>query len=310
MTENRPLVSVVIPAYNAQAFLERAVRSVLAQTYAPVEIIVVDDGSRDDTRRIAESFGEPVRCLSLTQSGPAAARNAGIEQSTGPFVAFLDADDEWLPERLEKTIQPMLENPGIGLCYCRSLVRYEDGSEEPRLTEDIRRRVPWGVYPPPRACTPASTFRRECFDRCGLFDTAMLCREDHDLFIRVGEQFDVLEVPEELVRVYARRDSYSRTKNEDLFIEMSLRMVCKALSRGYSGAAREGALAQAYLAAGVRHHAQLREGRAFHFFCIAFVLKPTWRAFGFLLKVLIPNPLLRWIRRSRASAPGIAKDRS
>jgi glycosyltransferase involved in cell wall biosynthesis len=98
-------VSVIIPAYNAERFLSRTIESVLAQTVAPHEIIVVDDGSSDETLKVAQNFGGIVRCLTKPNGGPASARNHGIRVATGDWIAFLDADDQWLPDKLEKQFQ-------------------------------------------------------------------------------------------------------------------------------------------------------------------------------------------------------------
>ncbi len=93
-------VAVVIPAYNAEKLLPRALRSVLTQTVAPREVLVVDDGSSDGTSDVARSFGAPVRCIRQENAGAAAARNRGIAEATAEWIAFLDADDWWEPERL------------------------------------------------------------------------------------------------------------------------------------------------------------------------------------------------------------------
>ena len=126
---NLPLVSVIIPAYNSAAYIARAINSALAQDYPNTEIIIVDDGSTDGTRNIVSEFPNVI-CIAQKNSGPAAARNAGIRASSGEFVAFLDADDEWLPARLTKTIQPMLDDSKIGLTYCRAIRRLPNGRGE------------------------------------------------------------------------------------------------------------------------------------------------------------------------------------
>jgi glycosyltransferase involved in cell wall biosynthesis len=101
-----PRVSVIIPAYNAQAFLERAIRSVERQTFTDLEILVVDDGSTDGTAEVADSFAG-VRCVRRPHLGEAATRNQGLEEARGELVAFLDADDEWLPEKLARQLEFM-----------------------------------------------------------------------------------------------------------------------------------------------------------------------------------------------------------
>src|SRR5947209_13220762 len=97
-------VSVIIPTYNHGRFIADAIESVLAQTYPVSEIIVVDDGSTDETQEVVEKFGEKVRYIEQANAGVSAARNTGIENSDGDLVAFLDADDTWLPEKIEKQV--------------------------------------------------------------------------------------------------------------------------------------------------------------------------------------------------------------
>jgi glycosyltransferase involved in cell wall biosynthesis len=112
---HNPLVSVVIPAHNARTTLERALRSVVAQTYSHFEVVIVDDASVDDTADLARSFpGLDIRVERLdSQSGAAAARNRGIEVSRGEFIAFLDADDEWTPEKTALQLPILLNDPAL-----------------------------------------------------------------------------------------------------------------------------------------------------------------------------------------------------
>jgi glycosyltransferase involved in cell wall biosynthesis len=111
-----PKVSVVIPAYNAAHYVHRAVDSVLRQTFADFELLVVDDGSSDDTLAVLARYGDRLRVLTQRNGGPAAARNHGLSEARGEYVAFLDADDHWLPEKLERQIQMMEQRPDVGFC--------------------------------------------------------------------------------------------------------------------------------------------------------------------------------------------------
>src|SRR5688500_924354 len=113
MTEQQPLVSVIIPVYNGARFLRAALESVFAQTYRPIEVIVVDDGSADDSGVIAQSFPE-VRYIRQENQGVAAARNNAIEAARGEFFAFLDQDDLWTPEKLRLQIEHLLDHPEVG----------------------------------------------------------------------------------------------------------------------------------------------------------------------------------------------------
>ena len=104
-------VSVIIPTYNRGEVLEQAIKSVLNQTYQNYEIIVVDDGSTDNTHRILEKYGHKIRYYSKLHGGVSSSRNFGLEKSEGSWVAFLDSDDYWLPEKLERQIEFVRQNP-------------------------------------------------------------------------------------------------------------------------------------------------------------------------------------------------------
>lgn len=112
-----PKVTVIIPAYNAEKFIEQTIDSVLAQTFRDFEIIVINDGSNDKTAEIVNSYGFSVRCIQTTNGGVSRARNLGINNALGEYIAFLDSDDLWEPTKLEKQVALLDENPHIGLCF-------------------------------------------------------------------------------------------------------------------------------------------------------------------------------------------------
>jgi glycosyltransferase involved in cell wall biosynthesis len=112
-----PLVSVVIPAYNAERHIVEALEGVLAQTYRPVEIVVVDDGSTDATAEAVRRFGPRVRFTTQINAGAGAARNRGVAMATGRYIAFLDADDSWPPEKLARQVEILEQNPGCDLVF-------------------------------------------------------------------------------------------------------------------------------------------------------------------------------------------------
>ena len=114
-----PLVSVIIPAYNAQKYIREALDSVLAQTYSSFEIIVVEDSSTDDTAKIIKSYIDPrVKFVHQEKKGQTAARDEGMRRASGKYLAFLDADDVYLPQKLERQVGYMEAHPECGLCYC------------------------------------------------------------------------------------------------------------------------------------------------------------------------------------------------
>jgi glycosyltransferase involved in cell wall biosynthesis len=123
-----PAISVVIPCYNGARFLREALDSVLAQTHPAREVIVVDDGSTDDSAAVAASYGPPVRVIRQPNQGESVARNRGIDAAEGDWVAFLDADDWWLPEKLEE--QAKLMGPEVGAVCSGNSASYPDGRED------------------------------------------------------------------------------------------------------------------------------------------------------------------------------------
>jgi len=179
----KPTISVIIPVYNGERFLAEAIRSVLDQTLPPDEIIVVDDGSTDGTAQIvaelAATAAVPVRYVFQENQGPAAARNHGIRLAGGDFLAFLDADDLWLPEKLERQIAHLTQEPtadGV-ICHVESFV--EPGGQWPpgrnRALFDQR---------PPAYLPSALLVSRKTFDRVGLFDPTYRAGEDTEWFAR------------------------------------------------------------------------------------------------------------------------------
>lgn len=122
----QPLVSVIVPAYNCEKYLERAINSVLAQSWTYFEIIVVDDGSTDSTAEQAEKFGDRIIYVSQQNGGASSARNRGIQLSKGEYIAFLDADDSWVPSKLELQIEVFLRNPAMALVCTKSLYLNEE----------------------------------------------------------------------------------------------------------------------------------------------------------------------------------------
>ncbi|HEY9704613.1 MAG TPA: glycosyltransferase family A protein, partial [Allocoleopsis sp.] len=115
MKQNNPLVSVIIPVYNGDRYLKAAIESVLCQDYEPIEIIIIDDGSTDNSAKIAQIFGDKINYFYQENSGVAVARNTGILRSKGELIAFIDQDDLWTENKLTLQIDYLMKNPNIGL---------------------------------------------------------------------------------------------------------------------------------------------------------------------------------------------------
>ena len=207
---NSPLVSVIIPAYNAEVFIERTIRSVLSQTYNNLEVVVVDDGSSDRTAEIVQTIASQDSRLCLLQqpnSGVAAARNLGIEKSRGELIAPIDADDIWYPLNIEKQVAAMVTaDSDVGLVYSWSVdIDEEDllagGFHISTLEGNVDRAL---VYRNFIGNASAVLIRRACFDKVGGYDpnlkqqNAQGC-EDWDIYLKIAKLYQFKVVPEFLV---------------------------------------------------------------------------------------------------------------
>jgi glycosyltransferase involved in cell wall biosynthesis len=200
-----PLVSVVIPAYNAERYLGEAIESVLAQTYAPVETIVVDDGSSDGTAAVARSY-PGVELIVQENAGPAAARNRGFAASRGEIVAFHDADDLMTPDKLTVQVGELLADPGIGCVLAEQELLVEAGGELPFWAEGTKVPTVMPARPEeladePDVHTMTMVVRREVFERVGGFDEEMRTAEDVDWLLRAAEDgVDFARLPRVLLK--------------------------------------------------------------------------------------------------------------
>jgi glycosyltransferase involved in cell wall biosynthesis len=190
-----PLVSCVVPVFNGERHLGAALDSILAQTHRPLEVIVVDDGSADRSVQVAEAHPEPVRVIRQANAGPSAARNRGVREARGELVGFLDADDLWLPEKLEAQIAHLAAHPELEATCCLIENFWEDevAAEEPRWRAHGR---VVGSY-----VMQTLLARRELLERVPFDETRM--HTDHvDWTLRAREAGARLDVQD---RVLARR---------------------------------------------------------------------------------------------------------
>ena len=192
--ETQPTVSAIITAYNSADYVHRAIESILDQSYAATEIIVVDDGSRDGTADVIEArFGDRVRVIRQPNGGPNAARNQGARESQGEWIAYLDADDTWTPHRLEVQI-PLTTRPEIGVISGYAVCEKQEYQVAGRVTfEMLWERNYVGV--------PTSLIRRAAFEELGGFDEdrELVGAEDYNMWLRMAHShWEVHLVPEEL----------------------------------------------------------------------------------------------------------------
>jgi glycosyltransferase involved in cell wall biosynthesis len=197
------LVSVVIPAWNCEAFVGDAVESVLEQTYSPLECVVVDDGSIDGTSTIVRGFGSRIKYVGQARRCSGAARNAGAQIAGGEFLAFLDADDMWQPTKLERQMELALARPELGLVYCSKEIVDEHGrhirfarAPDPAVVtrHTLLNQPPWvglnqtGLVP------------RWAFEAVSGYDERLTTCEDGDLTWRLAARFPIGALPEPLAK--------------------------------------------------------------------------------------------------------------
>jgi glycosyltransferase involved in cell wall biosynthesis len=214
-----PLVSIIIPAYNARRFVRTAVESTLAQTHQRVEVIVVDDGSTDDTAAVLASIRNRILWVSRANGGPAAARNTGLTLATGEYVTFLDADDRILPDKLRRQLHCLAGTPSAGWVYCDVLYVDEGGRHLYRASERFayakRARLEGHLFPELFSGNfipvHAPLFRRQCLREVEPLDEnrRLIGQEDWDLLLRLSVRAEAAYVPEVLAECLVHSGSLS-----------------------------------------------------------------------------------------------------
>lgn len=178
----KPLVSVIIPVYNAEKYLSEAIKSVLAQAYSPIEIIVVDDGSTDNSAIVAQQFGDRIQYLYQENSGAAMTRNRGVEQSHGDYLSFLDADDLWSKNKIKLQLAAFEKHPNLDIVF---------GHVQQFFSPDLDRETQQKLHCPDTAIpgnTPSSMLvKSTAFQRVGLFSTQWRIGEPLDWYLRATE---------------------------------------------------------------------------------------------------------------------------
>lgn len=225
-----PLVSVIIPTYNSVAYVTAAVASVLAQTFADLEILVIDDGSTDETSEVMAGYGTRVRYLRQENSGVAIARNRGIAESQGEYVAFLDADDTWFPRKLELQLEALRAHIEAGVCYSAFLVvtselkpigvrrseRWASALEDLLLHGNVVGSI----------CTVLA--KRSLFQQAGGFDPLLSQCADWEMWVRLAARTEFVYLDEPLV-TYRQHDS-NMSHNAPLLEKDSLRVLEKSFA--------------------------------------------------------------------------------
>lgn len=207
-----PLISCVLPVFNGERYLEEALQSVFAQTYRPIQVVVVDDGSTDSTAEIAAAHGDRVEVIRQPNAGPSPATNRGVEAARGELVAFLDADDRWPPQKLALQEEHLAAHPDTAAVFAHARNFWV-----PELREEEIRFAGHRITLPLPAYTRGTMMtRRSAFDTVGGFDPRMAHGEIQDWVLRarrVGHRVDLL--PDTLLERRLHPGNRSRNKQRD-----------------------------------------------------------------------------------------------
>lgn len=198
-------VSCVVPAFNAARYIGETLDSVLAQTSPPDEVIVVDDGSTDGTLSVVERFGSAVRLLRRERGGAAAARNSGIEAAVGRFIALVDSDDLWHPEKIERQLGRFRQRPDLEI----SVTRFEDFWSPEAESRPVRRRTEG--RPTPGYAIPTMLARKSVFDRVGPYDARRRVGENVDWWLRAAKAEVIVDLLPDVL-VFRRLHSANTTR--------------------------------------------------------------------------------------------------
>ncbi|MFN4151216.1 MAG: glycosyltransferase family 2 protein [Candidatus Sericytochromatia bacterium] len=206
MEEKEILISVVIPTYNRSNYLIEALNSVINQTYKNIEIIIVDDGSKDNTKEIVNNYIELNKIKNIKyyykdNGGVATARNFGIQKSEGIFISFLDSDDLWKEDKLLKQIK-LFNDPKIGLVHSHYSILKEDNqliTNIPEKEEKFNGNMYSNMKIHNLVGTSTVVIRKECIDKVGFFEGEYSPAEDYDLWLRISKEYDFGYISESLV---------------------------------------------------------------------------------------------------------------
>jgi len=212
--EKNPKISVIIPTYNSAQFIAEALESVFVQTYKDYEVIVVDDGSTDNTKEVLKPYMSKIRYIYKENGGAASARNVGIKNARGEYIAFLDSDDLWLPEKLEKQVKYFEEHLQVDMVFAdcvrfgEEVLNTRNGTRQ-LVSDDMFVNIWWYNIVP----TSTVIVRKSCFEKVGLFDEAreIETAEDAEMWLRIAREYKVGYLKEVVTKYRVRTSGYSRS---------------------------------------------------------------------------------------------------
>jgi glycosyltransferase involved in cell wall biosynthesis len=301
-----PRVSIVIPTYNRASIVRRAIDSVLAQTFDDLEILVVDDGSTDDTRAALAGYPERVRAIHQENGGPAAARNHGMRLARGEYIGFLDSDDAYLPRNVEAHLRRFEECPEAGLVYCGIEILDKDGKRLKDLLpnpEDrglvLERLIRYNFI-----TLSTVLMRRAAMEFAGEMNPSLWFAEDWYYWLRVASRFPIEFVDEVLVRYQRSAVSLSHGTGLETIAERNMEMFALAFAdpdlQPRLAPLRAEAHRRAYANYASMALEELQLSLARRFALRAIAARPAaWGSYPLLAKSCLGAGVLRGMRRLR-----------
>jgi len=235
-----PLVSVILPTFNRAWTLKDAIDSVLSQDYPHIELIVIDDGSKDNTQELLEVYENEITVLKQKNRGVSAARNAGIKNSTGEFIALLDSDDAWDKRKISCQVEFFRHNPKTLICQTEE-IWIRDGK---RVNPKVKHKKPSGMIFEPSldlclVSPSAVMMKKELFERKGYFNEEFTVCEDYDLWLRISSTIPVYLIDKPYtIKRGGHKDQLSLFHSQDKFRIRSLETLLKSGSLTHDQAAK------------------------------------------------------------------------
>ncbi|MEZ5326111.1 MAG: glycosyltransferase family A protein [Verrucomicrobiales bacterium] len=274
-TENTPpLVSILIPCYNSEDYIAEAIESALAQTYPAVEVIVVDDGSNDDSTEVLASYGDRIRWKSIPNGGACAARNEALKMAKGDFIQFLDADDLLMPDKIARQL-PLLLSGDYDLVFCRGTI-FGDGKPERAQKREIlspEGKDPFAYCLHQGLSTLAPLHSRQILDQIGGFRAGVQFAQEYDMHVRLAAAGARILFRDELLCRVRHHSSDARisqgSRPAGAFLRILLELTDELMRRPHYEMTRQRCRALASLIAqhaiyAYRNGAQSLPARAFH----------------------------------------------
>ncbi|MGP4843261.1 glycosyltransferase family 2 protein [Marinobacter sp. 1Y8] len=281
MKANQSLISIVTPTYNREAFLGEAIQSVIDQTYEHFELIIVDDGSTDESEALVQRYVQEdsrIRYFKQHNQGQSVARNRGVQESRGEFVCFLDSDNKWFPDKLEVSVKAFADNPSVDIVYGDNVTISETGAETSRSNMPRHSgRITGRLLADNFISMNTTMVRKHCFDKLGAFNERDRLAEDYELWLRLSTEFRFLYIPHYFGYYRVMDDQISTDKearfsaNERIVLAF-LQQFPEALTRKEQRAG----LCRFYLRKARYLSATGQLGRCFRSLGRAFVLDPFW----------------------------------